>query len=91
MYYADLGDVERSLGAFRTLLDRHPRRHAEVAELFLRAVRTRAAIDAQSGFAEALMQRCPELFSLAQGLGELPLDPSADQDARRNRAGDSEV
>ena len=63
MYYADLRDVERSLASYRRLLDRHPGRVAEIAQLFLNSPRTRAAIDHQAGFAEALLESCPELFS----------------------------
>src|SRR5262249_2400687 len=53
IYYAELRDPRRSLAAFRELLDRHPDRVAEIAELFLRSPKTRALIDAQPGFAEA--------------------------------------
>jgi tetratricopeptide (TPR) repeat protein len=62
MYYADLGDQKRSLAAFRALLDRHPRRAAEIARMFLQSPRTRAVIDHQQGFGEALLRTCPELF-----------------------------
>ncbi len=63
LYYADLRDPARSLRAFRELLDHHPKRLAEVTELFLRSPRTRAVIDHQPGFAEALLRTCPELFA----------------------------
>jgi hypothetical protein len=52
----------RSLGYFRQLLDRHPDRAGEVAELFARSPKLREAIDAQAGFAETLFATCPELF-----------------------------
>jgi tetratricopeptide (TPR) repeat protein len=65
LYYAELRDPERSLRALRELLDRHPGRVAEIAELFLRSPRARAMIDRQRGFAEALLARCPELFAAA--------------------------
>ena len=64
-YYADLQQPARSLRAFRELLDRHPARAAEIAQIFLRLPKTRAVIDRQPGFAEALLRTCPELF--AQG------------------------
>ncbi len=63
MYYADLRDVKRSLASYRRLLDRHPARVGEIAKLFLNSPRTRAAIDHQAGFAQALLETCPELFS----------------------------
>jgi len=62
IYYAELRRPERSLSAFRELLDRHPDRVDEIAQLFLRSPRTRAVIDSQPGFAEGLMEACPELF-----------------------------
>ena len=62
VYYADMGEPQRALCAFRALLDNHPGRAAEIAEAFLRSPRTRAAIDRQTGFAEALLRICPELF-----------------------------
>jgi tetratricopeptide (TPR) repeat protein len=67
MYYATLRRPERSLRAFRELLDRHPGRVSEVAQLFLRSPKTRAAIDRQPGFAEALLRSCPELFEQPAG------------------------
>jgi tetratricopeptide (TPR) repeat protein len=67
MYYADLRDQPRSLASFRALLDRHPTRVQEVADLFAHSPRTRAVIQSQPGFAEALFERCPELFSPAEG------------------------
>jgi hypothetical protein len=36
---------------------------AEIAQLFLGSPRTRAVIDQQPGFAEALLHTCPELFA----------------------------
>ena len=63
MYYADLGQPERSLAAFRTLLDRHPQRTTEIADLFLQSDRTRETIDRQ-GFTQALFETCPELFEV---------------------------
>jgi tetratricopeptide (TPR) repeat protein len=68
--YALLGDDERSLGAFRTLLDLHPDRAPEVASLFLGSKNLRRAIDARPPFAQALLTACPELFSGEPGPGE---------------------
>ncbi|MBJ02254.1 MAG: hypothetical protein CMK00_05225 [Planctomycetes bacterium] len=71
--YALDGDTERSLTGFRTLLDRHPSRVGAVAQLFANARSLRAAIDGQPGFAEALISRCPELFSApTPGAGPAP-------------------
>lgn len=61
--YAMLGDVERSLSSFESLLQRHPGRSVEVAELFAKAPLLRQAIDSIPGFAEQLMERCSQLFS----------------------------
>jgi tetratricopeptide (TPR) repeat protein len=74
LYYADLRQPERSLRAFRQLLDAHPDRIAEIAELFLRSPRTRAVIDGQPGFAQALVKTCPELFAPPPSP-----DPSSDE------------
>ena len=63
MYYAHLADQNRSLAAFRELLDRYPDRISEVARLFRRSPRLRAAVDLQPGFGEALLAACPELFA----------------------------
>lgn len=60
--YAMVGDQERSLQAFETLLERHPDRVGEVARLFGNAPLLRTAIDEVDGFPEALLQRCPALF-----------------------------
>lgn len=62
LYHADLRQPVRALRVFRELLDRHPGRVAEVAELFLRSPKTRAVIDQQPGLAEGLLRTCPELF-----------------------------
>ena len=62
LYHATLRQPERALRAFRDLLDHHPGRVAEVADLFLRSPKTRSAIDQQPGLAEALLRTCPELF-----------------------------
>lgn len=63
MVYALMGEPKRSLAYFRELLDRHPTRVSEVADLFARSPKLRAAIDEQRGFAEELVSTCPELFS----------------------------
>jgi tetratricopeptide (TPR) repeat protein len=62
MYYAHLRDAERSLAAFRKLLDLHPRRAHEIATFFARSPRLRSQIASQRGFAERLLATCPELF-----------------------------
>lgn len=67
MVYALERNQRRALDYFRQLLDRHPTRVAEVAELFARSPKLRTSIDAQPGFAEALVRTCPELFSGALG------------------------
>ena len=63
MVYALSRNRARSLSYFRALLDRHPTRVGEVAELFSRSPKLREAIDAEAGFAEALLKTCPELFT----------------------------
>lgn len=67
MVHALAGNRARSLQYFRVLLDRHPARVAEVAELVARSPKLRAAIDAQPGFPEALLHTCPELFAAPGG------------------------
>jgi len=74
IYYADLERPERALRSFRALLDEHPERVPEIAQLFLNSPRTRAVIDRQPGFAEALLRTCPELFD----------SPSASDEAAPN-------
>ncbi len=72
MVYALTRNRKRSLGYFRELIDRHPDRTGEVAELFSRSPRLRESIDAQPGFAESLVATCPELFSLPGASGGGP-------------------
>ena len=60
--YALEGAVERSLAAFRTLIDRHPDRIPTIAEALYTGDELRAAVESQHGFAEAMMRRLPELF-----------------------------
>lgn len=62
MVYALTGNRERSLGYFRQLLDRHAAHLNEVAGLFARSPKLRAAIDEQPGFGAELVATCPELF-----------------------------
>ncbi len=78
MHYAHLRDPARSVAAFRALLDRNPDRVPEIADLFMRSPRLRAVIDHQPGFAEALLQACPELFA-----------PPPDGNAEENDGGPS--
>jgi hypothetical protein len=61
--YSMLGDKDRALEAFETLLTRHPGRLNEVRELFANAPLLQAAIDSVPGFAEELLERCSSLFS----------------------------
>ena len=61
--YAHLERPARAIEAFRSMLDRHPGRRSELAQFFARSPKLRACIDSQPGFAEALLARCPELFS----------------------------
>jgi tetratricopeptide (TPR) repeat protein len=67
LYYAELRQPARSLRAFRDLLDHHADRIAEITRLFRHAPKTRATIDRQPGFAEALFRTCPELFTQPAG------------------------
>jgi tetratricopeptide (TPR) repeat protein len=70
MYYAHLRDQERSLAAFRRLLDLHPDRAIDVAGFFARSQRLRVLIESQRGFPERLLATCPELFQApSAGLG----------------------
>jgi tetratricopeptide (TPR) repeat protein len=62
MYWAHLRRKDRSIGAFRELLDRHPASSGEVAGFFQGSPKLRAVIDSQEGFGEDLLQSCPELF-----------------------------
>lgn len=62
MYYAHLRRKDRSIAAFRELLDRYPASVDEVAAFFRGSPRLRAVIDSQEGFAEDLYHTCPELF-----------------------------
>lgn len=62
MCYAHLERPQHALDAFRTMLDRHPERVADVAGFFARSPALRLAVESQPGFADALVARCPELF-----------------------------
>jgi tetratricopeptide (TPR) repeat protein len=61
--YAHLGDQRRSLAAFRQLIDRHGDRLSDIVDLFANSDATRSVISHQPGFAEALLDACPELFN----------------------------
>jgi len=61
--YAHLERPEPALVAFRGMLDRHPARAGQLAEIFRNSPVLRATIDRQHGFAEQLVARCPELFA----------------------------
>jgi tetratricopeptide (TPR) repeat protein len=67
MVYALMGNRSRSLGYFRELIDRHPNRVGEVADLFARSPKLRESIDSQPGFPQALLERCPEIFAVQAG------------------------
>jgi len=60
--HAHLGQVERSLEAFRRLLDQNPHRLEEIATLFGESRGLQAAIEARPGFLQHLVASCPELF-----------------------------
>ncbi|HIF40105.1 MAG TPA: tetratricopeptide repeat protein [Planctomycetes bacterium] len=60
--YAYTGDRQRSLDYFRQLLDLHPDRATDVAQVVGETDQLRTAINSQPGFLEAFFTRCPELF-----------------------------
>jgi tetratricopeptide (TPR) repeat protein len=60
--YAHMGERQRALDAFRDMLDHHPDRAGELADIFRGSPLLRAAIDRQPGFTMALARTCPELF-----------------------------
>ncbi len=62
MYYAHLHQKDRAIGAFRTLLDRHPESTDDVVGFFASSPKLRAVIDSQESFSEELLRTCPELF-----------------------------
>jgi tetratricopeptide (TPR) repeat protein len=78
MVYALAGNQGRSLSYFRELLDRHPKRVGEVADLFARSPKLREAIDQKPGFPEALMRICPEIFVTPTTSNESPTEESFD-------------
>lgn len=63
IHHAALGEAERSVHAFRQLLDRHRGRARDIARFFQGSAMTRALIQRQPGFADALLRECPELFA----------------------------
>lgn len=67
LYYALLGDDERALQSFRTLLDRHPDRLPELLELFSQEEALRAVLETRPKLARALAVGCPELFEGSSG------------------------
>lgn len=73
--YTMLGQKDRALVAFRTLLDEHPGHVADVARLFAGATKMQTAIESIPGFLEELVANCPELFGgneLLQSQSDLP-------------------
>lgn len=67
MDYAFLGDRDRSVAAFRDLLDHHPARRDEVVGLFERSDRLRESIENEPEFVDHLLTTCPELFEEPDG------------------------
>lgn len=67
--YALQGNVRRSLCAFRDLLDKHPERAGDFARAIHGGRELRAAVERHAGFAEALVESCPELFQQVNPLG----------------------
>ena len=65
--YTMLGNKDRALDAFETLLARHPSRTEEVSRLFSNAPLMRGAIDSIPGFGGELFERCSALFDTPQG------------------------
>ena len=61
--YAHLGSVERSLEAFRRLLDANPHRMAEISGLFASSRGLQTIVEARREFFERLVAACPELFA----------------------------
>lgn len=62
MAYAWEGDPARSIDYFRRLLDTFPERAPAVGRALAASPNLQMRIEAQEGFAEALLERCPELF-----------------------------
>ena len=79
MVYALTRNRRRSLDYFRELIDRHPDRIGEVADLFRRSTGLRESIDSQPGFAEALLRTCPELFTSGEALASSGTDGIEDE------------
>ncbi len=68
--YAMLGQVDRSLDSFETLLARHPGRVAEVGQLFSKSPLLQRAIESVPGFTEQVFERCSELFAVGSDQAE---------------------
>jgi tetratricopeptide (TPR) repeat protein len=60
--YALLSRAQPALACIRRLLDRHPGRAHEVAELILKSKCLQGAIESMPGFGQSLLDTCPELF-----------------------------
>lgn len=69
--YAHVGDVERSLAAFRRLLDANPHRLEEISRLFASSCGLQTLVDTRREFFERLVAACPELFA-EPGTGTTP-------------------
>jgi len=72
--YTHLGDHSKSLHWFRELLDHHPDRCEDIRGFFAGAQILRSTLETCPGFAEALLQTCPELFEGADGDDDNPRD-----------------
>ena len=61
--YLNLGRVERSLVTLRELLDHHPGEASKIAEaLSTSSPKLQERMATAPGFAEGVIERCPELF-----------------------------
>lgn len=73
--YLNMGHVDRSLDMLRELLDRHPGQASRIADaLAASSPKMQERMATAPGFAEGIIQRCPELFDER---GETP-DPDAE-------------
>ncbi|HUR28754.1 MAG TPA: hypothetical protein VM509_11250 [Planctomycetota bacterium] len=83
--YALLGRAEPSLDTFRKLLDKHPARALEVAEMILKSKSLQGAIENLPGYGERLLETCPELFRVPDSSGSGPSDGPVGEKTERPR------
>jgi len=83
--YALLRRADPSLAAFRRLLDKHPARATEVAEMILKSKSLQGAIESLPGYGERLLETCPELFRVPDSSGSEPFDGTATDGPARQR------